>query len=114
MENTKKTEVHQHFWGNGLLGHQYITINDLQQGLSQKWWENGLLHEIVNYRDGKPYGKFIRFNSDGTIGSQGYMLDEGVFDGIYDLWAMNHWDNSRYVVREVFIKGKQELLFSVP
>lgn len=107
------SELREGFWPNGQLQFQYTLINGLQQGLSQKWHENGVLYEIINFRDGAPYGKFWRFNEDGTIAGRGFMLGENKFHGIHDMYALNHWGRRPYVVRQIFKDGVQLDIFSV-
>jgi antitoxin component YwqK of YwqJK toxin-antitoxin module len=108
-----QAEVREGYWPNGQLQFQYTLQNGLQHGLSQKWHENGLLYEILNFRNGTPYGDFLRFHPDGTIAGRGFMIGDNKYDGIHDVYAVNHWNGAPYAVRQIFQNGVQVEIFSV-
>ena len=42
----------------------------IRHGISTRWYESGTLHELVDYRDGRPVGTAIVWNEDGTRRSE--------------------------------------------
>ena len=82
---------------NGLISTIKNYTNDTINGLYEVY-ENGKLNRIYNYEKGEQNGPFKNFNSDGSIYSEGYLIDGDVnFNKFY------YWQNGTISSKDKFI-----------
>jgi antitoxin component YwqK of YwqJK toxin-antitoxin module len=96
-----------HFFLNKRVAELY-NLDHLENGILEKWHDNGQKHQECTYKDGKPHGLYQVWQENG----QKYIectVKHGKYDGLYQVWHNNGQKTTECTYKD----GKYDGLYQV-
>lgn len=98
-----KNRIAYIFHQNGKIAKEEEFFNDVKEGFSNEYWDDGKKKKTANYIKGSLEGKVVYYNSFGIRSISGYYYHD-LRNGV---WIYFEDDGNKIKKKEKFVKGKR-------